>query len=25
MIFPEDSEIREFTSYAIRARNIIIE
>jgi len=25
MIFPEDSEIREFTSYAIRARKIIIE
>jgi len=25
MIFPEDPEIREFTSYAIRARKIIIE
>jgi len=25
MIFPEDTEIREFTSYAIRARKIIIE
>jgi len=25
MIFPENPEIREFTSYAIRARNIIIE
>ena len=25
MIFPEDPEIREFTSYKIRARNIIIE
>jgi len=25
MIFPEDAEIREFTSYAIRARKIIIE
>ena len=25
MIFPEDSEIREFTSYAIRSRKIIIE
>jgi len=25
MIFPEDNEIREFTSYAIRARKIIIE
>jgi len=24
MIFPEDTEIREFTSYAIRARKIII-
>jgi len=25
MIFPEDPEIREFTSYTIRARKIIIE
>jgi len=25
MIFPEDTEIRGFTSYAIRARKIIIE
>ena len=25
MIFPEDPEIREFTSYAIRGRKIIIE
>jgi len=25
MIFPEDPEIREFTSYAIRSRKIIIE
>jgi len=25
MIFPSDSEIREFTAYAIRARKIIVE